>query len=183
MNKLKAAKWGQCDNYCIFIAARHFTRIEDFIHLEMAVKRFRGTLEKFFYNPIPLTKKTLPFFPNLRTLHLYSPKDTAFIRNKIPFYLGYFVSIFNLDINKNDVKILNEEFDVKKITQTFEEGSVNEEYNEMVDFGMSSDLILKLIKNQINKTNILNNEYRKEDYDEYENIMIDEFKSFYMNEN
>ena len=118
--------------------------------------------------------------------HFYS-ETFKFISNviqyKIPFYLGYFVSIFNLYINKNDVKISNEEFDVKKITQTFEEGSVNEEYNEMVDFGMSSDLILKLIKNQINKTNILNNEYRKEDYDEYENIMIDEFKSFYMNEN
>lgn len=114
--------------------------------------------------------------------HFYS-ETFKFISNviqyKIPFYLGFFVSIFNLFIRKNNINIEQEEFDVKKITLSYEEGTVSEEYNEMVDFGLSNDLILKLIKNKVNKTKLLNNEYNKENYDEYENIMINEFKEYY----
>ena len=57
MNELRIAKYGQCNNYSIFIASRFFNSLQDYINLEMAVKRFRGNLDKFFYNPISLTKK------------------------------------------------------------------------------------------------------------------------------
>ena len=42
-------------NYCAFITSRWFESIEDFINLEMGIKRFNGNMTKFFYNPIPLT--------------------------------------------------------------------------------------------------------------------------------
>ena len=73
--EFKPTKYGQCNNYCVFIASRHFESIQDFINLEMAVKRFRGNLEKFHYNPISLTEELLPFFPNVQTLHLYNNED------------------------------------------------------------------------------------------------------------
>ena len=59
------------DNYCIFIASRYFETIEDHINLTFVSKRMRGNMEKFHYNPIAVTSKTLKFFPNTETLHRY----------------------------------------------------------------------------------------------------------------
>ena len=75
MKQLKPAKTGKCHNYCIFLASMHFESIDDFINLKLAVKRFRGNLEKFFYNPIALNKPSRKFFLYLRTQWLYSEKD------------------------------------------------------------------------------------------------------------
>ena len=60
--------------------------IQDYINLEIAVKRFRGTLEKFFYNPISLTSDTVHYFPNLRTLHIYEKNDPVLKNKKIKYY-------------------------------------------------------------------------------------------------
>ena len=59
---------GTLDNYTMFIASRHFESIDDFINLEMGVKRFNGNMTKFHYNPISLTEKTRKLFPNVETL-------------------------------------------------------------------------------------------------------------------
>ena len=66
------------DNYTMFIASRHFESIEDFINLEMGVKRFNGNMTKFHYNPIPLTNTTRKLFDHLQTLYIYSPNDNQF---------------------------------------------------------------------------------------------------------
>ena len=61
------------DHYTMFIASRHFETIEDFINLELGVKRFNGNMTKFHYNPIPLTPTTREFFDHLKTLYIYTP--------------------------------------------------------------------------------------------------------------
>ena len=33
--------YGQCNHHCIFMTAKYFSTIDDFINLEMVVKRFR----------------------------------------------------------------------------------------------------------------------------------------------
>ena len=86
MNKLIPAKFGQCDNYCIFIASRHFESLDDFINLEMGVKRFRGNMEKFHYNPIPITKQTAHFFPNVQTQWLHNKNEEKIKRGRIERY-------------------------------------------------------------------------------------------------
>ena len=96
MDSLIVADQFHCDNYCIFIAARHFNSIDDFINLQMVIKRFRGTLEKFHYNPITLTNKTLPFFPNVQTYHLYFKHD-AFLK---PQRLCKYVVWYRVDYNE-----------------------------------------------------------------------------------
>ena len=48
----------------------------------------------------------------------------------------------------------------------------------MVDYGLSNDLILKLASRNIDKNKLINNQYNRDDFDEYENIMIDEYKEF-----
>ena len=61
---------------------------------------------------------------------------------------------------------------------SYENGIINESYNEMVDYGLSNDLILKLASRNIDKNKLINNQYNRDDFDEYENIMIDEYKEF-----
>ena len=78
MDYLIETKKGQIDLYCAFIASRWFESIDDFIHLEMCSSRFYGNLNKFFYNPIPLTPITREFFTHLRTLFIYSSQDNQF---------------------------------------------------------------------------------------------------------
>ena len=69
---------GTLDNYTIFIASRHFNTIEDYINLEMGIKRFNGNMTKFHYNPIPLTSITRELFDHLKTLFIYSRDDNLF---------------------------------------------------------------------------------------------------------
>ena len=40
---------GTLDNYSMFITSRHFESIDDYINLEMGVKRFNGNMTKFHY--------------------------------------------------------------------------------------------------------------------------------------
>ena len=100
------------------------------------------------------------------------------IQYKIPFYLSYFISVFNLFIKKSKYHINYAEIDVSKVTMSYENGIINESYNEMVDYGLSNDLILKLASRNIDKNKLINNQYNRDDFDEYENIVIDEYKEF-----
>ena len=69
---------GTLDNYTMFITSRHFESIDDYINLEMGIKRFNGNMTKFHYNPISLTETTRQFFDHLKTLYIYSPNDNQF---------------------------------------------------------------------------------------------------------
>ena len=81
----------------IFIVSKYFNSIEDFIHLEMSTRKFKGNIDLFKYNPIPLTNEIRDFFPNLETLYIYSPNEIVFRKDKriikrkkqfIPYYLN-----------------------------------------------------------------------------------------------
>ena len=73
MNKLC-----QLDNYCIFIASKYFESIDDHINLVHVCKRLRCNMEKFHFNPLPLTKKTRNYFSYLQTLFIYNIDDELF---------------------------------------------------------------------------------------------------------
>ncbi|ELP90343.1 hypothetical protein EIN_191330 [Entamoeba invadens IP1] len=64
--------------YHIMIVSKYLKTINDFINLELVCKKFRGNMEKFHFNPITLNSKTLEYFPNIETLHLWNKKDENF---------------------------------------------------------------------------------------------------------
>jgi len=66
------------DMYTLFIASRYFDSIEDHVNFVMSSRRLRSNMEMFFYNPVSLNKTTREFFPNLKTLYIYSDKDETF---------------------------------------------------------------------------------------------------------
>ena len=86
MESLIISKTGQCDNYCIYLASQYFEQIDDYINLAFGCKRFRCNLDRYFYNPIPLTKQTRSFFPFLRTQFIYNENDEIFYDDKIKYY-------------------------------------------------------------------------------------------------
>ncbi|ELP83879.1 hypothetical protein EIN_438930 [Entamoeba invadens IP1] len=64
--------------YHIMIVSKYLKTIIDFINLELVCKKFGGNMEKFHFNPIPLNSKTLGYFPNIETLHLWDEGDENF---------------------------------------------------------------------------------------------------------
>ncbi|EDR27139.1 hypothetical protein, conserved [Entamoeba dispar SAW760] len=67
----------------IMIVSMYFNEIKDFINLEMGVKRFRGNMERFHFNPIPLNHYSRKFFTNIETFHIYNRGDEIFKDGKI----------------------------------------------------------------------------------------------------
>ncbi|GAB1220983.1 hypothetical protein ENUP19_0061G0146 [Entamoeba nuttalli] len=77
-------------HYEIMIVSMYFNDINDFINLELAVKRFKGNMERFHFNPISLTTKTLKYFPSLETLHLYNRNDKELHNKQIIKYIIWY---------------------------------------------------------------------------------------------
>lgn len=104
---------------------------------------------------------------------------SSIIQYKVPFYTSYFVSILKLFLSKStDYSTLDRnKLDAKKISLLFEDGSIYDDYSKMIDYGISNDLIMKLHDNHISIQALKNGEYSKSIFDEYEQILIDEFLS------
>ena len=85
-NKLNLCK---LDNYCIFIASRYFESLQDHINLVKVCKRLRGNMEKFHYNPITLDAKTIQWFPNVETYHVYDNENRYVKGGRIKYYINW----------------------------------------------------------------------------------------------
>ncbi|ELP90186.1 hypothetical protein EIN_481900 [Entamoeba invadens IP1] len=68
----------ELSGYHVMIVSKYFVTINDFINLELVCKKFRGNMEKFHFNPIPLNCKTLGYFSNIETLHLWNVNSENF---------------------------------------------------------------------------------------------------------
>lgn len=102
---------------------------------------------------------------------------SSIIQYKVPFYTSYFVSILKLFLSKStdylDLDI--NKLDIKKISLLFEDGSIYDDYSKMIDYGVSNDLIMKLHNNRISIQALKSGEYSKILFDEYEQLLIEEF--------
>ncbi|EDR27866.1 hypothetical protein, conserved [Entamoeba dispar SAW760] len=67
----------------IMITSMYFNDINDFINLEIGVKRFQGNMERFHFNPIPLNEYSRKLFTNIETFHIYNENDEIFNDGKI----------------------------------------------------------------------------------------------------
>ncbi|BFU22366.1 leucine rich repeat protein bspa family [Entamoeba histolytica] len=74
----------------IMIVSKYFEDINDFINLEIGVKRFRGNMERFHFNPIPLNQYSRKLFPNIETFHIYNKEDEIFKEGRINKYVIWY---------------------------------------------------------------------------------------------
>ena len=87
--------------YQLMIVSKYFESINDFKDLELATKKAKDNMEKFHYNPIPLTRETINHFSHLETLHVYRKGDEEFRERK--FYkriIHYEISCEEFLLNK-----------------------------------------------------------------------------------
>ncbi|EDR25009.1 hypothetical protein EDI_329100 [Entamoeba dispar SAW760] len=70
-------------HYATMIISMYFNDIKDFINLEIGVKRYRGNMERFHFNPISLNKYSRKLFPNIETFHIYNKDDEIFKDGRI----------------------------------------------------------------------------------------------------
>ncbi|EDR21847.1 hypothetical protein, conserved [Entamoeba dispar SAW760] len=83
----------------IMIASMYFNDINDFINLEIGIKRFQGNMERFHFNPIPLNEYSRKLFTNIETFHIYNYNDKTFndgrIFKQVTWYLvDYSIYLF-----------------------------------------------------------------------------------------
>jgi hypothetical protein len=101
---------------------------------------------------------------------------SSIVQYKIPFYISFFTSILKLYITKNRIDLDVSKIDLKKIVMTFEDGiSSNDELKKLIDFGISNDVIMKIYQNDISVNSIINGNYDKTLFDDYEQIILKDF--------
>ncbi|KAL7717051.1 Leucine rich repeat containing protein BspA family protein [Entamoeba marina] len=66
------------DSYSMMITSKYFNSENDFINMICVNSKFKDTLDKFHFNPIPVTNTKL--FPKMQTQYHYSP-DSIFLHD------------------------------------------------------------------------------------------------------
>lgn len=104
---------------------------------------------------------------------------SSVIQYKIPFYISFVTSIVKLYIKKNNLCSLYnpEEIDSKKAVLLFENGNTSDEYESVIDYGLSNDIIIKLNENNISYCDLLDLRFDVDLFDEYELIILKEFSN------
>lgn len=90
---------------------------------------------------------------------------SSIIEYRIPFYIGFYVSIFKLYCSKNGIEY-NFDFEMVDISTSLENKNVDDKQVEMIDYGFPIDLIKKISKDN-------------EKLDKYEKIMLQEYEQIF----
>ena len=97
------------------------------------------------------------------------------IQYKTPYYLTFYISIFRLFLKKNPhTDIKPDDYDINKIINIFEDGDSDDEYSQLLDYGIPITTVNKLSENKISIENIKQGDYDKSKLDTYEAIILDE---------
>lgn len=101
------------------------------------------------------------------------------VQYKIPFYISFITSIVKLFIKKNmiDNRYNISKLDSKKIVSLFENGNFNDSYENLIDYGISNDVILKISENNISIEEVLGMSFKQDIFDEYELLTLSEFSN------
>ena len=82
MKEREKLKLFRLDYSAMFIVSRYFETIDDHINLVIGIKKLRGLLEQYRFNPVELTTQSRSLFPNIETLYLYRRKGELFLDDK-----------------------------------------------------------------------------------------------------
>ena len=70
----------QVDSYSMLIVMKYLQTKEDLLNVIMTNSKYENSLDKFHFNPIPLTPKVIEMFPNLETAHYYSRNELKYLK-------------------------------------------------------------------------------------------------------
>ena len=67
---------GHIDGFHMMVVGKYFDVVDDFCNAEMVNKKYRGMIDKYKYNPVPLNdERCRRLFHGVETQHLYSKDD------------------------------------------------------------------------------------------------------------
>ena len=89
------------------------------------------------------------------------------IEYRIPFYIGFYVSMFELFCKKNNLLDELEKHDIVDISNVLENKNIDDEYNNLLDYGFPIDMVKRIQESK--NINVLDN---------YELLIFNEYKSF-----
>jgi len=89
------------------------------------------------------------------------------IEYRIPFYIGFYISIFKLYCQKNNLNY-NFDFELVDVSSSLENKTVDENNEKMLDYGFPVDLIKKISKS-------------KDQLDNYEKTILREYNELFNN--
>ncbi len=95
-DSIKQTEWRpRLSDACIFYASKYFNTLADHVNLLNVSKHFRLNMEKFHYNPISVNEKTVKYFPNVETLHIYNENDKYLEGGRIFQYVDWYNNFFS----------------------------------------------------------------------------------------
>ncbi|SES04898.1 DEAD/DEAH box helicase [Lachnobacterium bovis] len=101
---------------------------------------------------------------------------SSIMQYKIPFYLTFYLAIFNLYLEKECTEFFDEsDMKEKDIMLLFEEGALAIDYKELVDFGVPMITINKIKKSNIELSQLKKVYMDMKELDSYEKIMLNDY--------
>ena len=101
---------------------------------------------------------------------------SSIMQYKIPFYLTFYLAIFNLYLEKECIEFFDkDDMKEKDIMLLFEEGALAIDYKELVDFGVPMITINKIKKRNIELAQLKEAYMDIKELDSYEKIMLNEY--------
>lgn len=88
------------------------------------------------------------------------------IEYRIPFYIGFYVSVFELYCRKNNL-IQEKKYDIVEISNSLENKKIDEKYDGLIEYGFSIDTIKRIQAGNGSS----------EKLDDYEKIIFEEYKN------
>lgn len=88
------------------------------------------------------------------------------IEYRIPFYIGFYVSVFELYCRKHNL-IQETKYDIVEISNSLENKKIDEKYDSLIEYGFSIDTIKKIQAGNGSS----------EKLDDYEKIIFEEYKN------
>ncbi len=92
------------------------------------------------------------------------------IEYRIPFYIGFYISIFKVYCKKTELAEVID-YDVVEISNSLENKKLEDKYNKLLEYGFSLDMIKKIKDG--NDTNDLLDDYEKRIYNEYLQLVVE----------
>ncbi len=100
------------------------------------------------------------------------------VQYKIPFYLTFYLAIFNLYLKKEDItEYSDEDSKEKELMLLFEEGSLALDFKELSDFGIPMLTLNKLKNSEISNEELKSSYLNLDILDSYEKMMLNDYYS------
>ena len=117
-------KLTRLDNYCLFITSKYLQTLEDHINLIKISKRMERNMEKFHFNPISVNNKSIQYYPNVQTLHLYEDQDEYLEGGRIQAYCNWCRKVAYYQLKNNERKSKEKRIEFKRIIWTKEDSAL-----------------------------------------------------------